>query len=361
MAVLLHTADLHLAADRPERWDALDALAATAADREVDALLVAGDLLDRGEDHAALRSRIREALDAVPCPVVLLPGNHDREAYAPGQDWGGDTHLLLAEPVHATRVAGVRIVGVPFPAEPSSFARLRERVREEVAGDDPTILMLHGTLIDARDPHIQAESQKAEPEDPYFPIRTGELAGLGAAYVALGHYHQHDLRREGGVPVAYAGSPTPMGARALGPRSAVLVRVEDGGAEAERVRLPVPYRDRIQRWLTPFEEEAELDELAEELRERADAACTLEVKLDGILAGISEVQLRERTEAMASELGDDYAGLAFHRDSVGLDPARADLFREFRRRLAAWEGEDGPPDEELRHRALEIAAQALKA
>jgi DNA repair exonuclease SbcCD nuclease subunit len=322
---------------------------------------VAGDLLDRGCDHAALRARVREALDGFPCPVVLLPGNHDREAYAPGQDWGGDVHLLLGEPVHATSVAGVRIVGAPFPAEPSSFARIRRDVREALEGGEPAVLMLHGTLIDARDPHIQAESQADEPEDRYFPIRTGELAGLGAAYVALGHYHQHDLRREDGTTVAYAGSPTPIGSHALGPRSAVLVRVEDGDVEAETARLSVPFRDRMERWLTPFEEEAGLDALEEELRERADPACSLEVRLDGILAGMSEAGLRERTEAVAGELEDAYADLSFDRGSVGLDPARADLFREFRRRLDAREGEEGPPDEAVRNRALEIAALALKA
>lgn len=361
MAVFLHTADLHLAADHPERWDALEALAEAAAERGVDALLVAGDLLDEGEDHAALRSRVREVLDDLPCPTVLLPGNHDLAAYAPGQDWGGDVRPLLAEPVHTTEVAGVRVVGVPFPAEPSSFARLRERVARELAGEGPAILALHGTLIDARDPHIQAESQADEPDDRYFPIRTGELAGLDAAYVALGHYHQHDERREGGVTVAYAGSPTPIGSHALGPRSAVLVRVEEGAVETERVRLPVPYRDRIRRWLTPFEEAAELAALEEELRDRSDPGCALEVRLDGILAGMTEAELRERTGAMADELGGSYAELTFDRRSVGLDPARADLFRDFRRRLEAWEGEDGPPDEATRHRALEIAARALKA
>lgn len=361
MAVFLHTADLHLTADRSERWEALDALAEAAADRQVDAVLVAGDLLDRGGDHAALRARVREAMDALPCPAVLLPGNHDRAAYAPGQDWGGDVRLLLGEPVHATGLAGVRIVGVPFPADPSSFALLRERVLEELQGEDPAILVLHGTLIDARDTHIQAVSQEDEPEDRYFPIRTGELAGLEAAYVALGHYHQHDLRREGGVTVAYSGSPTPIGSHALGPRSAVLVRVGEGEVRTERVRLPVPFRDRIERWLTPFEEETDLAALEAELRERADARCTLEVDLQGILAGISEAELRERTEAMAAELDGAYAGLAFDRKGVGLDPARADLFREFRRRLDAWEGEGGRPGEELRHRALEIGAMALKA
>ncbi len=364
MTRILHTGDLHLAAGKPDRWAALDAVLEAAAGREADALLVAGDLLDRGEDHRALRARVRERFEEAPCPVLLLPGNHDLEAYAPGQDWGGPVRLMLSTPVHGTEVAGLRVLGVPFPRERTSFARVRRHVEDRLAEDGgAAILTLHGTLVDAADPHIQTESQEDEPDDRYFPVRSGELADLDVAYVALGHYHRAELRRAGGVPVAYAGSPVPVGAHALGPRTAMLVEVDaqGGAAEVEAVRLPVPWRDEIERWLTPFEEEAGLEALADELRERADPDCTLTVELEGVLAGMDEAELRRRTEAMADDLADAYAGLHFERKGVGLDRARADLFREFRRRLEGWEDEEGRrPEEEVRRRALELGARALK-
>lgn len=368
MTRLLHTGDLHLADGAPDRWDALDAVLEAARERAVDVLLVAGDLLDRGEDHRALRARVRERLEEAPCPVLLLPGNHDLEAYAPGQDWGGTVRLMLSTPVHETVVEGLRVLGVPFPDPdgPATFARVRRHVEDRLAGgegEEPVILALHGTLVDAADPHIQTESQEDEPDERYFPVRTGELAGLEVAYVALGHYHRAEERRAGEVPVAYAGAPVPIGAHALGPRTAMLVEVEEGEgpARVERVRLPVPWRDRIERWLTPFEEAAELETLEAELRERADPDCTLTVELDGVLAGMEEAELRRRTEEMAADLADAYAGLRFERRGVGLDPARADLFREFRERLEAWEDEEGErPAEELRRRALELGARALK-
>jgi DNA repair exonuclease SbcCD nuclease subunit len=298
--------------------------------------------------------------------VLLLPGNHDLEAYAPGQDWGGPVRLMLSTPVHETAVEGLRILGVPFPDEPTTFARVRRHVEDRLAaggGAEAAVLVLHGTLVDAADPHIQTESQADEPDDRYFPVRTGELAGLDVAYVALGHYHRAEERRAGAVPVAYAGAPAPIGAHALGPRTAMLVEVEEGEgpARVERVRLPVPWRDRIERWLTPFEEAAELDALEAELRERGDPGCTLTVELEGVLAGMDEAELRRRTEELAAELSDAYAGLRFERRGVGLDPARADLFREFRQRLEAWADEEGErPDGGVRRRALELAARALK-
>ncbi|MFB6240574.1 MAG: exonuclease SbcCD subunit D, partial [Gemmatimonadota bacterium] len=311
---ILHTADLHLADDRPERWEALEAVLRLGRERDVDALLVAGDLLDRGGDHAALRSRARNALEELDAPVLLLPGNHDRDAYRPGQDWGRRTRLLVREPVHATEVDGVRVVGVPYPEEPASFRSVRRSARRELDGEGTAVLALHGTLIDADAPHIQDESREEEPGD-YFPVRTGELRGIGAAYVALGHYHQHDLRRAGRTLVAYAGSPSPVGAHALGPRSAVLVEVPASGGEvrAEAVRLPVPYRDRIRRWLTPFREEEELDALAEILSERSDGRCAMRVTLDGILAGIGEDELRRRLDDISEELGPRFRELDIRR------------------------------------------------
>lgn len=376
MTRLLHTADLHLAEDHPERWEALEAVREAAREHGADAVVVAGDLLDRASDHATLRARVRERLGAFPCDVLVLPGNHDRGAYRPGQDWSSRARLMLSEPVHSERVGDVELLAVPYPAEATSFARLRRHVEERAAAlrerepETPVVLVLHGTLMDARDPHIQEEAAEDEPEDPYFPVRTGELEGLGLAYVALGHYHQPDLRRVGSLPVAYAGSPSPVGSHAFGPRSAMLVELEGadegsggggerdgGGARVEAVRLPVPYREELSLWLPPFEEEVGLERLEAELEERADPRCSLEVELEGILAGLDEAELRERADELRDRWAPRFAGLEIASAGVGLEPGRAELFRDFCRRLEERE-EAGRP--ELRQRTLEIAARALK-
>ncbi len=364
---ILHTADLHLAADRPARWSALGALLDLARDREVDALLVAGDLLDRGGDHAALRARVREALEELDAQTLILAGNHDRDAYAPGQDWGRRTRLLVREPVQTERVGDLRVVGVPFPREPASFRSVRRQASRALEGDRPAMLVLHGTLIDADAPHIQDESREDEPGD-YFPVRTGELRGIGVPYVALGHYHQHDLREAGRTQIAYAGSPTPVGAHALGPRSAVLVEVSGEGdrARVERLELPVPYRERTEHWLTPFREEEGLEELEAKLERAGDGRCSMRVTVDGILADISEDGLRERLEVIRGRLEDDYRELEIRHRSVGLEPERAELFRRFRQRLdervRAGEDDGGAAvAPEVRDRALELGARALKS
>lgn len=365
---ILHTADLHLADDRPGRWEALEAVIRVSREHDADALLIAGDLLDRGGDHAALRVRVREALEELDAPTLILPGNHDREAYAAGRDWGRSTHLLNRAPVHRTEVDGLRVVGVPFPDEPANFRSVRRRVDRELDGDGPALLALHGTLIDAAAPHIQDESREDEPGD-YFPVRTGELRGIGARYVALGHYHQHDLRRAGRTRVAYAGSPAPVGSHALGPRSALLVEIPPDpgdGTRVEPLELPVPYRDRIERWLTPFREEEGLEGLEEAMDEARDGRCAMRVVVDGILADLSEEALRDRLDEIRGRLEDGFRELEIRHRSVGLEPERAELFRQYTERLeervrAGDEGGASAVEPEVRDRALELGARALKA
>jgi len=187
--------------------------------------------------------------------------------------------------------------------------------------------------------------------------------------VALGHYHQPAERQAGRVRMAYAGSPSPIGPRALGPRSAVLVEIAAQGTEVRPVELPVPWRGRLERWLTPFEEREGLEALAAELERAADPRCHLRVRLDGILAEMSEVELRAAADELGRRLSSSYGSLEIELESVGLDPARADLFRDFRRRLES-RFEAGPtaaglppglaPDRVAR-RALELGARALKA
>jgi len=171
--------------------------------------------------------------------------------------------------------------------------------------------------------------------------------------------------------VAYAGSPTPVGSHAWGRRSAVLVEVSagSGGGEETRVQrleLPVPYRDRIEQWLTPFREDEGLEALEGALERKSDETCDMRVVVDGILADLPEDELRDRLDGLRGRFEGDYRELEFRRRSVGLDPERAELFRQFRERLeervrAGEEGEASAVEPDVRERALELGARALKA
>ena len=131
----------------------------------------------------------------------------------------------------------------------------------------------------------------------------------------------------------------------------------------------MPWRARLERWLTPFEEREGLEALAAMLERAADPRCHMRVRLDGILAEMTEVELRSAADQIRQRLSSSFGSLELELESVGLDPARADLFRDFRRRLEtrfeagppAAELPRGLPPERVARRALELAARALKA
>ncbi|HZD03571.1 MAG TPA: metallophosphoesterase, partial [Longimicrobiales bacterium] len=216
MTLLLHTADLHLSSEHPERWEALDAILRLAAERSVDVLLVAGDVLDRGEETHALRARFRNLLESADATVLILPGNHDVDAYAEGQDWGPRTTLLLDRPVGTHWTGGLPLVFLPFPLESVAFSALRPALEEEarLAGGT-AILVLHATLLSEGDAWLLQETQEEEP-GRYLPVRLEALAELPFAYVAAGHYHQGKVWKHDSQVVAYPGAPAPVGPHALG-------------------------------------------------------------------------------------------------------------------------------------------------
>ncbi|HNY40566.1 MAG TPA: metallophosphoesterase [Bryobacteraceae bacterium] len=92
----LHTSDWHVGlkaawagASAPRivqaRLDAFANVARIAAEQNPDFALIAGDLFD---SHAIALSAARQAVDIIesfPCPVYVIPGNHDQDA--PGALW----------------------------------------------------------------------------------------------------------------------------------------------------------------------------------------------------------------------------------------------------------------------------------
>ena len=59
------------------RFTAVERLAALAAEEQVDAVLVAGDIFDAQTLSERTLHRTFQALSAYPGPWLMLPGNHD--------------------------------------------------------------------------------------------------------------------------------------------------------------------------------------------------------------------------------------------------------------------------------------------
>ncbi|MBM4362792.1 MAG: exonuclease SbcCD subunit D [Deltaproteobacteria bacterium] len=219
---LLHTSDWHLGRVLHERSlledqrGMLTWLAALLEAEPHDALVVAGDVFDRGVPPEAavelLTEFLRDVRARAPALTVLfIAGNHDsgsRLAFGAPLLAGLGVHLRggvsdLATPV---RVAGAELWAVPFlwpgafeaaPTQAAAFAEARRRILAAQSPGEAQVMVAHcfaagGTVSDS-ERTLVGQSTRIE----------GELLG-GFDYVALGHLHRPQRVAE---QVRYSGSP----------------------------------------------------------------------------------------------------------------------------------------------------------
>ncbi|MGW8376817.1 exonuclease SbcCD subunit D [Streptomyces sp. ODS28] len=265
---LLHTSDWHLGRGfhRVSLLDAqrdfLDHLVATAEEREVDAVLVAGDLYDRAVpplpavelfDHALHR------LARIGVPTIMISGNHDsarRLGVGSGLMEKAGIHLRtdpagIGTPVVLADAHGeVAFYGLPYlepalvraqlGAERGGHTAVLEaamaRVREDLAAREEgtrSVVLAHAFVTGG------------ESSDSERDITVGGVASVpasvfeGVDYAALGHLHGCQTITE---RVRYSGSPLAYSFSESGHRKSMwLIDLgPDGGVEAERLDCPVP-------------------------------------------------------------------------------------------------------------------------
>ncbi|MET9952716.1 exonuclease SbcCD subunit D [Streptomyces sp. NPDC006339] len=266
---LLHTSDWHLGRSfhRVALLDAqaafLDHLVATVREREVDAVLVAGDVYDRAVPPLAAVELFDTALHRLAdagVPTVMISGNHDsarRLGVAAGLIERAGIHLRtdpagVGTPVVLADAHGdVALYGLPY-LEP---ALVRERFGAEKAG--------HEAVLAAAMDRVRADLATrpagtrsvvlahafvagGEASDSERDITVGGVAAVpagvfdGVDYVALGHLHGSQTVtpriRYSGSPLAYSFS------EADHRKSMWLIELGADGAldSAERIDCPVP-------------------------------------------------------------------------------------------------------------------------
>ncbi|MEV0122372.1 exonuclease SbcCD subunit D [Streptomyces sp. NPDC050703] len=265
---LLHTSDWHLGRSF-HRVNMLDAQAAfighlvsTVRERDVDAVVVAGDVYDRAVPPLAAVELFDDALHRLAglgVPTVMISGNHDsarRLGVGAGLIDRAGIHLrtdpaACAEPVVLADDHGdVAFYGLPYlePAlvkdefgvakagHEAVVGAAMDRVRADLA------TRAHGTRSVVL---AHAFVSGGTISDSERDITVGGVAAVpsavfdGVDYVALGHLHGSQTL---GTRVRYSGSPLPYSFSEADHRKSMwLVDLGPGGeVEAERVDCPVP-------------------------------------------------------------------------------------------------------------------------
>lgn len=234
---ILHTADLHLGksfrglppkqADQ-RRQDLLDTLrhiCEIAHERDVDLLIIAGDLFDRPLPTAALRMHARSALADARVPVLLTPGNHDPldvgSPYLTDQ-WPANVRVAREPGWQSFNISGREVWGFGY-----TTADAHQGAWEHFPGCEPdAVIALHATCL----------LPGLGDEERYFRFRPGEIPNC--AYLALGHHHRCAAVSQ--APLAcYSGAPEPLEPQES-ESGALLVDID--GETATRMLLPLALR-----------------------------------------------------------------------------------------------------------------------
>jgi exonuclease SbcD len=266
---LLHTSDWHLgrslvsASQLPAQAEFLRWLLALAVERQVDAVLVSGDVYDRAVppiDAVRLLDDTFLAFASAGVPLVVVSGNHDsavRLGFARGLAKASDIHLRttvadIPDPVLLTDEHGeVGIYGIPFllpdavmhelGAERSHTSVLRAataRILADAAerGLTRTVVLSHAFVAGG----AGAESER--------DIKVGGIGDAhaqvfdGVTYVALGHLHRpQDIALTGSATrLRYSGSPVAFSfSEARDEKSVTLVELDaDGVSDVSTVATP---------------------------------------------------------------------------------------------------------------------------
>lgn len=213
---ILHTSDVHLESDtfgkseegQTYRWRiqvAFQKVVDKVFEENVDLFLIAGDLFDSNRvPREGVEFALRE-IARVPCPVVLIPGNHDcydhRSIYKKFDftTAGRHVHVLTGEdgrllelPYLDTVIWGRPVIDHDRHFRPLAGIPARQK-------DGWHVAMGHGYFTD-EDESLHRSS----------PISPQEIAASGWDYIALGHVHLFSDLTQGKVAASYAGTPAPL-------------------------------------------------------------------------------------------------------------------------------------------------------
>jgi len=219
----IHIADVHLGA-RPDRgrvWSnertdeikmAFNDIVRTCEEKQIDLLLIAGDLFDKPPEEKELKELDFQLRKMPVTKTVIIAGEHDYiEENSAWETYSFESDTIVMPRDKATNAyldeLNVCITGYSY-GKPEYTERLLERL---VPGRENAynILLGHGG------------------DTNHMPFSKEKLARLGFQYVALGHVHKpsHILKNK----MAFAGSLEPLGYMDTGKRGYILGEVNESG------------------------------------------------------------------------------------------------------------------------------------
>ena len=159
----IHTSDFQLGMQRwfltgeaqarfdDARLESIKRLGELATRRGAEFIVVAGDVFERNSLSNQVTGRAREALENLPVPVFLLPGNHDPLIAdsvfftALNKETGPDVHVISDTEPYLLR-EGVEIVGAPYKARTATYDLVADMLAPLAPTDSIRVAIGHGQV-----------------------------------------------------------------------------------------------------------------------------------------------------------------------------------------------------------------------
>ena len=231
---ILHTADLHIDTTffsvsqkaellKHELLETFGRIVGIAKEKNVDAILVSGDITDNGTMSEASYKFMCEAFNKIShIPVFAILGNHD---FGFNYTFPENVHLFGTD-LDFVSLKDADIYGANFNFE-KDVSPLKDLAIKD--SGKINIMLCHGTLNGNTD----------------NPFLTSDIEKSGLNYLALGHIHSFDgLDKKGKTYCCYSGVPMGRGFDELGEKGVIIADIYENTVEAEFV--PVAERKFVE-------------------------------------------------------------------------------------------------------------------
>ena len=299
------------------RIDGVRRIAQLAAERQVDAVLVAGDVFDTQTPREKTIVRMFEAMAGYPGPWLLLPGNHD--AALSESVWQQALRLgavpanavLCLEPRRVLEVQGqggerFAVLAAPL-TQRHTHADLTDWFDDAASADGLLrIGLAHGSVA----------GLLAEDVDSPNPIAPDRAVRARLDYLALGDWHgmkQVDAR------TWYSGTHEPERFRGNAPGHVLIVEIDAPGAPP-RVEPVAVARFRWRQLVLQIDGEADAEAALEAL-----AGIDAQTVADVQLSGSCDMATQARVQAALDAAELRAAACTLRQDGLRLAPTAADL------------------------------------
>lgn len=347
---ILHTSDLHLEEEKPETLNSLRIILEEAKKLKVDLVTLGGDTFDSGEDANILRSDLRKLFSGNEFDILMIPGNHDQNAFSKGLYFGEDVKVATQSPFECFIYGNedICIVAVPYVEELSTD--LFEALREKSEESQDSILLVHCTLDIG-----YSSTDLGEEGGTYFPVKLATLSKLNFDFVLAGHFHSNFQMRmlDNGGKFVYPGSPLSHNRKEVGNRYAAVVDTKK--EEIQKLPLPTFYRDTLEKTVKPGRERSFIETAQDWIKKRAEDNCELKLIPRGHIK-TDETTFKERLQSLKDDVKNANLEISHKYQSVK-QVLTHPLYKRFKEKLMARE--DVAKKEDVQAKVIEAMSRLI--